>query len=117
MKTIPHTPTPTPWSFEESDRGGHFIKGNGNGQSFEVACDIPASRETDREFILRAVNCHEDLLEALRWTLKVLDKAEECHPGSIHRYLSVAGEQRWKEARYFARKAGQCREEVDHASV
>ena len=47
----------------------------------------------------------EDLLEALKWTLKVLDKAEECHPGSIHRYLSVAGEQRWKEARYFAKKA------------
>jgi hypothetical protein len=57
----------------------------------------------------------EDLLEALRWTLKVLDKAEECHPGSIHRYLSVAGEQRWKETRYAAKKAEQCQEGADHA--
>jgi hypothetical protein len=47
----------------------------------------------------------EDLLEALKWTLKVLDKVEEFQPGTIHKYLSAAGEQRWKEARYFARKA------------
>jgi hypothetical protein len=100
---MPHTPTPTPWSIGESDQGGHFIKGNG--QSFEVVCDIPESRQGDRESILRAVNCHEDLMESLRWTLKVLDKVEEFHPGTIHKYLSVAGEQRWKEARYFATKA------------
>jgi hypothetical protein len=47
----------------------------------------------------------EDLLEALKWTLAVLDKVEEFQPGTIHRYLSSAGETRWKEARYFAKKA------------
>lgn len=97
--------TPTPWSCEKSDQGGHFIKGDTNGQSFEVVCDIPESREADRRFIVRAANCHEDLLEALLWTLKVLDKVEEYQPGAIHKHLSSAGEHRWKEARYFAKKA------------
>ncbi len=46
-----------------------------------------------------------ELLEALRWTLSVLDKSEEYHPGSIHRMLSDAGEQRWKEARAVIAKA------------
>jgi hypothetical protein len=53
----------------------------------------------------RLIAAAPELLEALRWALSVLDKSEEHHPGSIHRMLNDVGEQRWKEARYFAEKA------------
>jgi hypothetical protein len=45
-------PTPGPWKIEKSEQGGYFVRGDINGQSFEVVCDIPEARKADLNLIV-----------------------------------------------------------------
>jgi len=46
------THTPGPWKIEKSDQGGYFVRGDINGESFEVVCDIPEARKADLNLII-----------------------------------------------------------------
>ena len=40
-----------PWKVEKSKQGGFFVRGDINGESFEVVCDIPEARKADLNLI------------------------------------------------------------------
>jgi hypothetical protein len=69
--------TPTPWNVGELDRNGQRIIRNND---LEIATlwhhsvvEIAEQMEANAEFICRAVNSHDQLVEALDWSMAVLD--------------------------------------------
>lgn len=65
--------TPTPWSAEVGGGRGSWIKGY-TGEWTALSCgDTDASAEANARFIVRAVNCHDELLAALEGDIDWID--------------------------------------------
>lgn len=60
--------TPTPWKIEESYVGARYMVRSAHGD--ETA--MTRYRE-DAAFIVRAVNCHEELVEALKGAVRAIE--------------------------------------------
>lgn len=82
-KTIQHTPTP--WHLDDMEQG--IIVADGNGYSI-VDCRSGKLDEEDHAanaaFIVRAVNCHEELIETIRWMAQTVHQGNHVEqPGTF----------------------------------
>ena len=70
--------TELPWRVSESKREPNLVKiGTGDGGWLGLAHvfgDSDEEAEANAEFIVRAVNCHDDLLEACRRAMEAMQK-------------------------------------------
>lgn len=77
------TPTPTPWTAEPGGKRGSWIKGT-TGEWAALACgDTDESARANAALIVRAVNSHAALVEALRSALAMIDASSLGKPGNI----------------------------------
>lgn len=78
------THTPTPWRIaarRTKDGGSWNILGPAGAAI--IARVLPGPAEADAEFIVRAVNSHDELLEALKDLDKVFDFGQRLDPGDF----------------------------------
>lgn len=97
-----HKPMPLPWRLEEvADTGGEdcipiceILSGDGTTRAALVAEHVHGP---DAELIVRAVNCHADLLAALRWMVENDDTERGGEWETINAYW-IAGLERARAA-------------------
>lgn len=70
-KTMNHTPTP--WRHEKKPYNGYRIISDSGGDQVIEFSDFEGS-EANAEFIVTAVNAHEDLVEALKYLIEETEK-------------------------------------------
>ncbi len=80
--------TPTPWGFERSGPGTIEITATQEGHAHlsciaEVLGPVELNAEANADFIVRACNAHEDLLEALRGYESLLAECWDELPGLV----------------------------------
>jgi hypothetical protein len=67
--------TLTPWSAEPNGGKGSWIKG-ASGEWAALSCgDTDASADANAEFIVRAVNVHDDLVAAVKLVRSIIGEA------------------------------------------
>lgn len=80
------THTPTPWEISEKNNGDYVVYGSGNELVMVDTSYYPVAPSPDNAaFILKAVNNHDKLVEALRAFVSQIDSAilvEDDHPTS-----------------------------------
>lgn len=72
--------TPTPWSYDEDEQEIHahdFIDSAGDPAHICEMLRTPEKAKANAEFICRAVNTHDELLEAAKKSGQVIEKMKE----------------------------------------
>jgi hypothetical protein len=79
-----NTPTPTPWKV--TDKPGQFWAGvEGSGGEFVADCRSAVSpAKENAAYIVRAVNVHEELLEALKALSSIVRKGSDKLPVNVY---------------------------------
>jgi hypothetical protein len=73
------THTPTPWRLLDNTGGQRSLVHIECEETLAPVCSIPKKRIADAAFIVRAVNSHAQLLEALKLANELLDNSDVRH--------------------------------------
>lgn len=96
--------TPTPWEFKNH---GHYFNIYQFADPQDHACTTTLQNaKANAAFIVRAANCHDELIELLKRAIEGRPTQEPCHPVLGKNSVAYKNWQLWNDMRNALAKAG-----------